>query len=191
MYPEDSTQPPVATGARAGAVAPAEGRPADLRAGRRISTIEYVKPNGEYVKLNGEYVRPIGDHEKRIIRRMTTAGVMLALGVWMGAAASAQPAGGWAGGGATTRPGLAPNPIDQSRALSTRGLPPLPAAPVPEWRLVPERRVQVPGTDREIVIPSYYERLVPVGPPQAPPVTGYGTRGEGPIYIPEPNQAAP
>ena len=114
----------------------------------------------------------------------------LTLGLGLAPAASAQPAGGWAGGGTPTRPGLAPNPIDQSRALSTRGLAPLPPAPVPEWRLVPERRVLVPGTSHEIVIPSYYERQGPFGV-QTPPVTGYGTRGEGPIYIPEPKQAAP
>jgi len=119
------------------------------------------------------------------------AAAALASSVGLAPVASAQPAGGWAGGGTPTRPGLAPNPIDQSRALSTRGLPPLPPAPEPEWRLVPERRVQVPGTNREIVIPSYYERQGPIGPPQAPPVTGYDTRGAGPIYIPEPNQVAP
>ena len=59
------------------------------------------------------------------------------------------------------------------------------------YRLVPERRVLVPGTSREIVIPPYYERLQPDGSWQAPPVTGYGTRGEGPVYVPEPRQAAP
>ena len=124
---------------------------------------------------------------------MTTAiaAVALALSPWLPPVASAQPAGGWAGGGAPTRPGLAPDPIDQSRGLSMRGLPALPPAPVPEWRLVPERRVQLPGTNREIVIPSYYERQGPIGPPQAPPITGYGTGGEGPIYIPDPSQAAP
>ena len=122
---------------------------------------------------------------------MGIAGAVLALGVGMASAPGAQPAGGWAGGGAPTRPALAPNPIDQSRELSTRGLPPLPPAPAPEWRLVPERRVHVPGTDREIVIPSYYERQFPDRAPQAPPVTGYGTRGEGPIYVPEPSQTAP
>lgn len=119
------------------------------------------------------------------------AGAVLALVGWLAPGGSAQPAGGWAGGGTPTRPGLAPSPIDQSRALSTRGLPPLSPAPVPDSRLVPERRVRVPGTDREIVIPSYYERRLPDQSWQAPPVTGYGTRGEGPIYIPEPSQAAP
>ena len=123
---------------------------------------------------------------------MVLASAVLVLSVWLAPAASAQPVGGWAGGGVPARPGLAPNAIDQSRALSTRGLPPLSAAPMPEWRLVPEQRVQVPGTKSEIVIPSYYERQLPNQSwPQAPPVTGYGTRGQGPIYIPDPNQPAP
>jgi hypothetical protein len=119
------------------------------------------------------------------------SGVALALVATLIGAANAQPAGGWAGGGAPTRPSLRPDPIDQSKALSARGVPALGSAPSPEFRLVPERRVLVPGTDREIVIPSYYERQLPDQSWTQPPITGYGTRGEGPIYIPEPRQAAP
>jgi len=118
--------------------------------------------------------------------------------------ASAQPAGGWAGGwngGPVTggwngspvrpRPGLAPDPIEQSKALSMQGVPSAGPPPAIEYRLVPERRVLVPGSHREIVIPPYYERQLPDGSWTQPPITGYGTRGEGPIYIPEPRQAAP
>src|SRR5687768_1511099 len=111
----------------------------------------------------------------------------LVLGAGLPPGASAQPAGGWAGGwtgggpapAPTVRP-LGPDPIDQSKALSTRGVPSAGPPPPVAYRLVPEQRVLVPGTSREIVIPPYYERLQPDGSWQAPPVTGYGTRGEGP-----------
>jgi hypothetical protein len=141
---------------------------------------------------------------KRRVRVTAIGLAALVLGAGLPTAASAQPAGGWAGGWTGGGPApalgpapapmvrpLAPDPIDQSKALSTRGVPSAgPQSPM-AYRLVPERRVLVPGTSREIVIPSYYERLQPDGSWQAPPVTGYGTRGEGPVYVPEPRQAAP
>ena len=129
---------------------------------------------------------------ERLPRGMrVTAAAALALAVGLAPAAGAQPAGGWAGGGVAPRPGLAPDPIDQSRALSSRGAPTAGPPPTIQYRLVPEQRVHVPGTGREVVIPPYYERLLPDQSWQAPPVTGYGTRGEGPVYIPEPRQLAP
>jgi hypothetical protein len=128
----------------------------------------------------------------------------LALCAGLAPAAIAQPAGGWAGGstiggsapalGPPARPvrPLAPDPIEQSKALSARGVPSAGPAPSIVYRLVPEQRFLVPGSPgREIVIPPYYERLQPDGSWQAPPVTGYGTRGEGPVYVPEPRQVAP
>ena len=140
---------------------------------------------------------------KRRFRSIAIGLAVLGLGAGLPPAASAQPAGGWAGGwtggglapalGApapTVRP-LAPDPIDQSKALSTRGVPSAGPPPPMTYRLVPERRVLVPGTSREIAIPPHYERLQPDGSWQAPPVTGYGTRGEGPVYVPEPRQVAP
>ncbi len=141
---------------------------------------------------------------KRGSRLIAVALAALALSAGLAPAASAQPAGGWAGGwtgggpapalgpapAPSVRP-LAPDPIDQSKALSTRPVPSAGPEPPIAYRLVPERRILVPGTAREIVIPPYYERLQPDGSVLAPPVTGYGTRGEGPVYVPEPRQAAP
>ena len=142
---------------------------------------------------------------KRCSRVIAVALGALALCAGLAPAAIAQPAGGWAGGSTIggsapalglpparpVRP-LAPDPIEQSKALSARGVPSAGPAPSIVYRLVPEQRFLVPGSPgREIVIPPYYERLQPDGSWQAPPVTGYGTRGEGPVYIPEPRQVAP
>src|SRR5437773_12537239 len=55
---------------------------------------------------------------------------------------------------------LAPDPIDQSPGLSLRPVPSAPVPPPPIERLVPEQRVIVPGTNREVVIPAHYERQV-------------------------------
>jgi hypothetical protein len=73
---------------------------------------------------------------------------------------------------------LAPDPIDQSRGLSLRPVPSAPVPPPPTERLVPEQRVIVPGTNREVVIPPHYERQVTDQRWQVPPLTGYGSQGE-------------
>lgn len=106
--------------------------------------------------------------------RLAVVTLGLFLGLALSAPAAAQP---------MARPGLAPDPIDQSRALSTRTVPALPAPAPPAERLVPERRVRVPGTDRQIVVPSHYERRISDQQSQVPPLSGYGAGGEI-IHIP-------
>jgi hypothetical protein len=88
------------------------------------------------------------------------------------------------GGQTGTRLGVAPDPIDQSKSLSTRPTPALPAPKEPVERLVPERRVFVPELGREVVIPPHYERRLSDQQYQVPPLSGFGTRGEGPLHIP-------
>jgi len=58
--------------------------------------------------------------------------------------------------------GLAPDPIDRSRALSTRLVPTLAAPEQPIERLVPENRLRDHGTGKEIVIPPDYGRPITV-----------------------------
>jgi len=111
-----------------------------------------------------------------------TAALAMAVGL-----AAAAPALGQSPRGGAPRPplpGTAPDPIGQSRALSSRPVLALPPPPSPEERLVPERRVLVPGTRTEIVIPSHYERRLSDQRSQVPPLTGYGTRGEAIIHLP-------
>jgi hypothetical protein len=76
-----------------------------------------------------------------------------------------------------------PSAIDQSRDLSTHGVPKLGAATTPAERLVPERRVRDPRTGREIVIPAHYERRITDQQWWVPPLTGYGANHEGPVHI--------
>jgi len=106
--------------------------------------------------------------------RPATAGVLGLLVVLLGAPAAAQP---------TWRPGFAPDPIGQSRALSERPLQTAPAPPPPAERLVPERRVFVPGMAHEVVVPPHYERRITDQQYQAPPLIGLGARGEI-VHIP-------
>ena len=104
--------------------------------------------------------------------------VVLALSVALGLTA-APPASAQA----IPRPGFAPDPIGQSRALSERPLQTAPAPPPPAERLVPERRVFVPGMAHEVVVPPHYERRITDQQYQAPPLLGLGARGEI-IHIP-------
>jgi hypothetical protein len=85
---------------------------------------------------------------------------------------------------AQVRPGAAPDPIDRSRGLSGRPMPTVTAPNQPTERLVPESRQREPGTGREIVTPSYYERSTPDGTWQAPPPTSYGAPPGNPTRIP-------
>src|SRR5262245_8092467 len=132
----------------------------------------------------------------KVLGNVVAVVAALALCAALAPVAEAQPAGGWAGGwngspvSPRPRPG-GPDPIEQSKSTSLQRLPSAGPPPAVEYRLVPERRVLVPGSSREIVIPPYYERQLPDGSWTQPPITGYGSRGEGPIYIPEPRQAAP
>ena len=70
-----------------------------------------------------------------------------------------------------------PDPIDQSKGLSTKPLPSAPAPDQPRERLVPEKRHRDPHTGGEVVVPPHYER-----PGQPLPVTGDGTKG--PVLAP-------
>jgi len=76
-------------------------------------------------------------------------------------------------------PGAAPDPIEHSRALSLRPLPALPPAAPPAERVVPERRLRVPETGQEVVIPAHTERHVSDQQVLVPPLAGFPTGGAG------------
>ncbi len=78
-----------------------------------------------------------------------------------------------------SRPGALPNPLDQVRERATRPPPSAPAPEPPAERLVPERRVRIPETGQEIVIPPHYERRLSDQQSVVPPLTGYGAQGGG------------
>ena len=83
-----------------------------------------------------------------------------------------------AGGPAIAQIGKAPDPIDQSRGLSSK---PIPSAPVPEQpaqRVVPESRHRDPATGREFVIPPRYERSGPGLPSSSPPPGAFPPPGD-------------
>jgi hypothetical protein len=118
----------------------------------------------------------------RRIAAVVLAGCLVAS--WpVGASAQVSRGGGSIGSLPPVRTGPAPNPIDQSRDLSTSGLPKLDAAGTPTERLVPERRLRDPATGREIVIPAHYERRITDQQWWVPPLTGYGSHHEGPVHI--------
>jgi hypothetical protein len=69
---------------------------------------------------------------------------------------------------AQLRPDKAPDPIDQSRGLSTKPVPSAPSPEQPTERVVPESRHRDPATGREIVVPPRYERSGPGLPSTSP-----------------------
>ena len=73
---------------------------------------------------------------------------------------------------AQTRPGKGPDPIDQSRGLSTKPVPSAPGPDQPTERVVPESRQRDPATGREFVVPPHYERSGPGQPSTSPPPPG-------------------
>ncbi len=79
---------------------------------------------------------------------------------------------------ATIGPG-APDPIAHSRALSLRPLPALPPAPAPAERVVSERRVRVPETGQEVVIPAHTERRISETQVAVPPLAAFPAGGTG------------
>ena len=85
---------------------------------------------------------------------------------------------------AQVRPVAGPDAIDRSRALSSQPRPSMTAPDQPTERLVPESRRREPGTGREIVTPSYYERRGPGGTWQAPPSISYGAPAGSATRIP-------
>lgn len=79
----------------------------------------------------------------------------------------------------------APDPIAHSRALSLRPRPALPPAPAPAERVVSERRVRVPETGQEVVIPAHTERRVSDTQVAVPPLAGFPAGGGGGVvHIP-------
>jgi hypothetical protein len=50
------------------------------------------------------------------------------------------------------------SPLDQVRRQATQQAPPLPMPPKPGEQWVPERRILVPETGRELLVPGHYER---------------------------------
>ncbi|MBI2528789.1 MAG: hypothetical protein HYV93_22755 [Candidatus Rokubacteria bacterium] len=76
----------------------------------------------------------------------------------------------------------APDPIEHSRALSLRPRPALPPAPPPAERVVPERRVRVPETGQEVVIPAHTERRISATQVWVPPLAGFPA-GDGAAVV--------
>jgi hypothetical protein len=123
----------------------------------------------------------------RIALAAVAAGIAVsawALGGVSPAAAQIRPFGS-ATPAAAQIPSLGPgDPLEQSRAMSLHPVPTLPAPPPPAERLVPERRIRIPETGQEIVIPSHYERRITDQQYSVPPLTGYDARGQGTVVIP-------
>lgn len=76
------------------------------------------------------------------------------------------------------------DPIDRARALSTAPRPSLGPAPQPAERVVPERRVTVPGTAQQIVIPAHSERILSNTQVAVPTLPVYGSTGALPPGVP-------
>jgi hypothetical protein len=73
--------------------------------------------------------------------------------------------------------------IEQSRSLSTAPRPSLGPVPTPAERWVPERRVTVPGTARQIVIPGHFERALSDTQVVVPTTPVYGATPGEPQHI--------
>ena len=89
-----------------------------------------------------------------------------------------------AAGAQSVIPGRPPDPIDQARSRALAPVPKAPVQPSPSERFVPERRFYSPELGREIVVPGHYESRITDQQYVAPPLTGYGPRGERPVLIP-------
>jgi hypothetical protein len=104
-------------------------------------------------------------------------------GIALLAAAVAILACGGGGAAAQTTPQTAPDPIEASREISRQTFPaPPPQQPSEVW--VPERRVPVPGADKEVVVPGHWERRASDQRSVVPPLSGYESRGGKIIHIP-------
>jgi hypothetical protein len=118
--------------------------------------------------------------------------ILLALALWLCLAASV-PA--WAQSPNPLLPpptvgrppsslGRPPDAIDQARQRALTPVPRTPAVAPPAQRWVPERRFYSPEFGREIVVPGHHERRISDQQYAVPPLTGYGPRGENPVFIP-------
>jgi hypothetical protein len=114
---------------------------------------------------------------------MTRVGIALSLCAWLAGVAGVTPVAP-ARAQSVPVPGRPPDAIDRSRELSTRPVPRVDAPEPPPERLVPERRVRVPGTDKEVVIPPHYERQITDQQSAAPTLPAYPTDGGPIIHVP-------
>jgi hypothetical protein len=114
-------------------------------------------------------------------RRVVVIGtVVVIIGAGSLQAASGQtrtPSGGTTPGGAM---------FDRLRQSTTRPLPQTPAPTVrpPDMSWVPDRFVQVPGTDGQVLVPGHWERRLSDHEVYTPPLTGRTPQGDTTINFP-------
>ncbi|MGH7306349.1 MAG: hypothetical protein ACRELZ_23960 [Candidatus Rokuibacteriota bacterium] len=112
--------------------------------------------------------------------RVAVLGAVMVLSVGSLQAAFAQmksPPGGTTPGGAI---------FDGLNRSSTRPVPqtPPPAVRQPDMQWVPDRFVQVPGTDGQILVPGHWERRLSDSEVFTPPLTGRSPQGDTTIHFP-------
>ena len=101
-------------------------------------------------------------------------GVAVILNVAVPQVASSQmksPPGGTTPGGAI---------FDRLHDMTTRPTPqvPSPTAPTPEATWVPDRSVQIPGTDSPVLVPGHWERRLSDHEVYTPPLLGRAPNGD-------------
>jgi hypothetical protein len=120
-------------------------------------------------------------HGDMPVRRVRLAVSFLAGAAWL-VHVAALPA-------AAQVPGLPPSParpvdaIERARSMATAPRPTLGPAPQPAERWVPERRITVPGTARQIVIPGHTERVLSNTQVVVPTLPVYGAPPGAPTHI--------
>ena len=84
-------------------------------------------------------------------------------------------------GGTTPAGGI----FDRLHDATTRPVPrtPAPAVPSPDDRWVPDRFVQVPGTDSPVLVPGHWERRLSDHEVYTPPLTGRTLSGDA-VHFP-------
>ena len=104
----------------------------------------------------------------------TLIGSVVILNIGLPAVASSQlksPPGGTTPAGAL---------FDRLNSATTRPLPQVPATvpPTPSDIWVPDRFVQVPGTDGQVMVPGHWERRLSDHQVYTPPLSGRATNGD-------------
>jgi hypothetical protein len=76
--------------------------------------------------------------------------------------------------------------FDRLNRSSTRPVPQTPAPTVrpPDMSWVPDRFVQVPGTDGQVLVPGHWERRLSDHEVYTPPLTGRTPQGDATIQFP-------
>jgi hypothetical protein len=76
--------------------------------------------------------------------------------------------------------------FDRLNRSSTRPVPQTPAPTVrpPDMSWVPDRFVQVPGTDGQLLVPGHWERRLSDHEVYTPPLTGRTPQGDATIHFP-------